>query len=341
MGQVIWDAFPEAVGTESQRAYEHVAKTGETVRFMQYYPPLAKRFEISAFGTPDGVAIYFRDVTEEHKREEQLRMLENAVSRLKEMVMISREDKAAKQPSAAIIAYVNDAFCERLGYRRDDVIGKSTALLIGPASDESALQYLGNTLQTKVTASAEIIIYTAQGHDFWAEVSVAPAPDEADGTRRWVTVLRDITKKRAAEEAIRISEERFRLVSRATNEVIWDWDFNAGSIWWNESFQTVYGYDPATFRDINSWATCVHPDDRDRVMESLHTAIDGQDEVWSGSYRIICADKTERYIADRGFIIRNKEGRAVRFIGSNRDITEQRRLNEQLFQSQSWRLSDI
>ncbi len=73
IGKVVWDEFPEAVGSIFQQQYEHAVQTGETVRFVEYFPPLEKWFEVSAHPAPDALGVYFRDITERRELDERLR----------------------------------------------------------------------------------------------------------------------------------------------------------------------------------------------------------------------------------------------------------------------------
>lgn len=141
------------------------------------------------------------------------------------------------------------------------------------------------------------------------------------------------TERSAA--VLRVSEERFRLLSRATNDLIWDANLKSGRVWWNDQLQDVYGYDPTEFETIaGAWESWVHPDDRDGVTESLQAALDGSGSNWTGEYRYICADGRTLNVVDRGLILRDGSGKPVRMIGSTTDVTELRVLEKKLRHSQ-------
>lgn len=118
-------------------------------------------------------------------------------------------------------------------------------------------------------------------------------------------------------------EERYRLVARATNDAVWDWDFATNHVVWNEALATSYGYALANVIPTGEWwIEHIHPDDRDRIDVSIHTAIDGEAESWSDEYRFRRADGSYAGVLDRGHIIRDPEGRATRMIGAMLDISE-------------------
>ena len=136
------------------------------------------------------------------------------------------------------------------------------------------------------------------------------------------------------EKALRASEERFRLLSRATNDAIWDWDIGANSIWWNEGVESLFGYKREDIeQSVEARFEYIHPEDRDWVRAELQAAIRGEAENWTGEYRFLCSNQRYAYIRDRGQIIRNNEGTAIRMIGGMTDLSERKeaelRLTEQ------------
>jgi PAS domain S-box-containing protein len=139
---------------------------------------------------------------------------------------------------------------------------------------------------------------------------------------------------RRAEE-LRVSEERFRLISRATNDLIWDADLKSGRIWWNDTLVNIYGYDPDELsRDLDAWERWVHPEDRERVFASIQAVMDGSASNWTSEYRLICADGRILEVVDRALLLRDEQGLPARIIGSTTDVTPLRDLERKLRQSQ-------
>ncbi len=205
LGKVIWEEFPEAVGSGFQQQYETAVSSGQTVRFVEYSAPLSKWFEVSAYPASESLGVYFRDITD----------------------------------------------------------------------------------------------------------------------------------RQIAEEAMRISDERFRIVAGATSDVIWDWDLQAQSVWWNEGVTTLFGYDrDALEPGPESWSQRIHPDDLERVLQGIHAVIDGSDSNWEDEYRFVHASGRILTVMDRGYVIRDDDGRAVRMIGSMNNLTERREMDDRLRQSQ-------
>lgn len=148
-----------------------------------------------------------------------------------------------------------------------------------------------------------------------------------------------IARTRRTEEVahtaaqLRESDERFHLVARATNDAIWDWNLGTGTLWWNEGFHGMFGYELSGLEPgIESWTTRIHPDDLERVTMSIHAAIDGDALTWSDEYRFRRSDASYAEIYDRGIIVRDDHGRARRMIGSMLDITARKRSERELQQ---------
>ncbi|MDR6305607.1 PAS domain S-box-containing protein [Nitrobacter vulgaris] len=134
-----------------------------------------------------------------------------------------------------------------------------------------------------------------------------------------------------AEIALRDVEERLRLSNRATNDAIWDWDISTDHVVWNEALETAYGHAPDNVTPTGEWwITHIHPADRERIVQSIHTAMDGSANSWEDEYRFLRADAGYASVLDRGHIIRNEHGIAIRMIGAMLDLTERQRTRAEL-----------
>ena len=135
--------------------------------------------------------------------------------------------------------------------------------------------------------------------------------------------LNDITEQKAIEEALRESNERFQLVARATSDSVWDWDIRRNTLRQHNHFDSSVG-DRSTDSGEIPWTERVHPDDRERVMDGVFAAIKGEKNDWSDEYRLGRRDGSYAQVEDRGFIIRDGQGRAVRMVGATLDISERK-----------------
>jgi PAS domain S-box-containing protein len=218
------------------------------------------------------------------------------------------------------------------------------ALLARPADE-----MLGKTIED-VLGSAVGAPFTAMVHRVYATgvVEHLEYPIELESGRRWffadikrvgtgdsMTVVffaRDITERKATEEALTRSEERYRLAAQATNDLLWDWDLATGTVTWNAAATTMLGYDERE-SSPSWWRDHLHPDERDQVVARLDAALGSRRRSWSDRYRFRRADASYGEFIDRGLITRDASGRAVRVVGSMTDVTPITRLQAQLLQA--------
>jgi PAS domain-containing protein len=118
MGKNIWNEFPDALGTTFEKSYRKAAEGGSKVSFEEYYAPLSTWFRVNAYPSPEGISVYFQNITEQRRKEDQLRLMEACVARMNDLIVIT-EAEPIDEPGPKIL-YVNDAFVARTGYSRED-----------------------------------------------------------------------------------------------------------------------------------------------------------------------------------------------------------------------------
>lgn len=150
--------------------------------------------------------------------------------------------------------------------------------------------------------------------------------DEQQKPVRMVGSIIDVTALKTTEEKLRESEERFRLAAKATRDAIWDWDRERSYIWRSKGFQSLFGYSAEQITpDLAWWTDRIHPDDRERVLSQLPDMESNKSQQCAFEYRFRRADGSYADVIDRGFVMLNTEGRAVRMVGSIMDVSQRRR----------------
>ena len=172
----------------------------------------------------------------------------------------------------------------------------------------------------------------APGEERWFLMRVRRFDDS--GNIRILVAHENVTAAYVARQELRERDERYRLVNRVTKDIIWDWDLRSGDLVWNDAVEVLRSpRDGALTREW--WTANIHPDDRDRVLKGLNEVVDDGETSWTDEYRFRRPDASYATFHDRGYVLREPGGRAVRVIGSMADVTERRRNEERLQQSEA------
>ncbi|HVT86802.1 MAG TPA: PAS domain S-box protein, partial [Chitinophagaceae bacterium] len=125
------------------------------------------------------------------------------------------------------------------------------------------------------------------------------------------------------------SNERYEYVNKATNDIIWEWDYNTRTGIWGQGFIKTFGYSDNNLRYNETWIQkYIHPDDIEKLIKSLQLHLHNRNEIWQGEYRFRSADGSYKYILDRGYTIFDANNKPYRMIGAMTDITETRENEE-------------
>lgn len=331
----IWEAFPGLEGSRFDFEYHRAMRTQTTVRFEEYWPPFDKWIEVDAYPSREGLTIYFRDVSARRRAQDELALLHTTVSHLPDAFVIGAypftpegEDGDAR---ASKLVFVNPAFERRAGRTASELLGLTIDKLFISAASPAIRDWVYQTLGRRETARGEFMVGVPGDPPSWIEVDIAPIPDDQGRHRHWMLVSRDVSRRKAQEQAAQESLDRFRLFARATNDTIWDWDLVKDDVWWNEGFSDMFGFERESFpKGGDGWKSHLHPDDRVRVLAGIEAVIAGGGDTWMDEYRFLRADGWYATVLDRGFVIRNADGKAVRMVGGMTDLTERRRADERL-----------
>jgi PAS domain S-box-containing protein len=143
--------------------------------------------------------------------------------------------------------------------------------------------------------------------------------------------FRDVSDQHKAHEDLIISEERFRLLAKATNDAIWECDMVTGQVSFNEGFEILFGYSKSG-ADLTSASLTdrIHADDRARVAETMKKAIENGESTWSDEFRFRRNDAGYSYVLNRCHIIRDANGKPARILGGMTDLTTRKKADERI-----------
>jgi PAS domain S-box-containing protein len=241
------------------------------------------------------------------------------------------------------IESLNPAAAAMFGYAPDEVVGQHVNMLVPSHLRDGHSEKMAGYRQSGHPASVHTTGVEAHGlrkdgSQFPIQVSIREMRFEHK--RMFVGIVRDVSAHRHVEQEMRAAEERFRLVSQATNDVVWDLDFATEQTWWNEGI-SQFGYardqvDPGP----EWWRERIHPEDRDDLLARVYGELDAGCLSWTEQYRFRKADGSYVHIEDRAYIIRDSAGQPTRAIGAMKDVTK-RKLAEDLLRRSEERFANV
>ena len=140
----------------------------------------------------------------------------------------------------------------------------------------------------------------------------------------------DIVRSGPGGNPLSAAEEGFVVLANATNDAIWDCNLDTHTMWWNDVYETLFGRRATEQGSPDWWIGRIHPEDRERTVTGLETALAGSGNHWLAEYRFLLANGSYGVIRDRTFIARNPDGSPRRITSAKADLSEQRRVEAQL-----------
>lgn len=221
LGKCVWVEFAPTLGTLIETEYRRAMAEQQSVVFEQFYAPLEVWFEVHAYPSPEGLTVFFQDISARRAAQAQVRLLQLAISRLTDIVIIT-EAEPLSEPGPRIV-FVNDAFVTRLGYARDEVIGRSPRFLQGPGTQRRELDRVRAALLKREPVRVELLNYTKAGDEIWFEVDIVPVVDDTGCCTHFVAVERDINARKLLEARLR-QIQRMDAIGQLTSGVAHDFN---------------------------------------------------------------------------------------------------------------------
>ena len=228
------------------------------------------------------------------------------------------------------IVSVNSGFSDKLGWQAEEMVGQGWAdfLHSDEMSDASAL--FEKLKQEDSRWEIDQRYLHKDGSYRWLRWSCASFIAE----QLIYCSAVEVTSRKLQEEAIRIGEERHRLMARATNDVMRDWDIERDVMEWSSALHRVFGYAARDFRNNSEgWMKLVHPHDRERVSQHLQKCLRSGSLFFEQQYRMQKRDGSFLDVLDRAYVICDSRGNPVRMVGSLMDMSQQRKVQEALRES--------
>jgi PAS domain S-box-containing protein len=313
LGQRVWDLFPDMVDDTPGRELRRALAEQQPVRFEYFHPAWQRWIENRVYPTPDGVAVFFTDITARKQDEE-------ALQQYARLIELSHEPIFVWDLEGGIVAWNHG--CERVyGFAKAEALGRVSHALLTTRHPMSVAEF-GAFLVRNGQWTGELWHTTRDGREVFVESRQQLV--ELGGRRLVLETNRDITPRRQMEEALRASEERLRLALEAATAGSFDWDMASGAVVWSPEHFALLGVAPGSLTPTyQAWRDRVHPEDINQVEAALHHSL-AERRDFNAEYRVVWPDGTIRWMHGRGHLFSNVEGEPVRMVGLMLDITDRK-----------------
>lgn len=321
IGKNLWEEFAPAVGTEIEKIYRDVAKTGKPQSFDYLYPGNGSWFEVNTYPSNGGVSSYFKNIDERRKNAEAIRKaLEE-----KNNILESIGDAFFAVDTHGIVTYWNNLAEELMQKSKHEIIGKN---LWDEYSNVKNTDFYRMYFLAK--ESGEMVSFEEFNPHLkkWLEVTVYPSEEGMS------IYFKDVTSRREIDQKIKEANERFEKVALATSDAIWDWDIEHKRFYRGSGYEELFGTHVQNhILEYDKWITVENPDVKTDLVSIINETLeDPTKELWKLEYSIKSESGEPKTVVDKGIIIRNSYGKATRMVGAITDITFRKNFESQLLQ---------
>jgi PAS domain S-box-containing protein len=303
-------------------AEEVITDASGSVRWLQ----TVKRPILGERGQATHILGVATDITQRRLAEEALRRNEE----LLRLVTDSSPIAMAYCDEQQRLRFVNRAYVDRFGLEPSQVLDKPIAEVIGSQAYDTFRAHIVAALRGTRTEFEAAVPYERIGTRYM-RCAYVPHLDHQGRAIGFTAVMMDITDRRRMEEALRESEERLRLALAAGQMGAWDVDLATDMTRWDRKEFALLGLMEGSITPSTpEFYRHVHPDDLPLVEQSVQRALNGSTGALEHEFRVIRPDGAIRWLAAKGQVLNDHEGRPVRMVGVNFDVTERRRTEERL-----------
>jgi len=264
-----------------------------------------------------------RDITERKRSEFALKASQDRIRSFYESTpaMLQSLDLHGR------ILFVSDAWLEKLGYVRQEVVGRLSNAFLTPHSSAYATTIVEpDFFQRGRCDGIKYQMLRQDGTIMDVLFSAVLERDAQGAPAHSLAVVQDVTEKNAMSDALRIKEERLALATSVNEIGIWEVDLITGRLAWDDTMFRIFDADRATFGGtVEDWSSKLHPDDFMRSTQAFQNAIDSHQPL-DFDFRVVRRDGQIRYVNTRAIVIKDAQGKGVRVVGTNYDVSERKRI---------------
>ncbi|EIA09097.1 PAS domain S-box protein [Flavobacterium frigoris] len=290
-------------------------------------------------GTLEMMVGFGTDITQSVKIQKEILESKQLLQRILENVAVGI---LVQGPDSEIIEN-NQAACEMLGLSQDQLLGKTSfdshwKVIHSDGTDFRAEEHPVPKAIKELKRIEGVVmgVFRPIQNDFvWLLVDAIPVFNDNNTLLYVICSFNNITNQKNAENELKISNERFLYSNKASSDVIWDWDLASQKVFYGDGYYEHFGFElNNTINNLGNHSHLVHPLDRDKTYASISAAILSKSDSWEYEYRHLKSDNSYAIVKDTAYIVRNEQGNAIRIIGAMKNITDKRKLEYELQQSE-------
>jgi diguanylate cyclase (GGDEF)-like protein/PAS domain S-box-containing protein len=287
VGEGIAQAWPQAAG-----ALEAFAALDPSPGSLDVAVRVGDRDHVvRLFGTDDGLGVGVLGARQRGGDGPSYQLYQRVLRSLNEMVVVTSAEPIDRP--GPVIVYVNDAFVHTTGYRREEVLGRSPRMLQSPDADPAPRRQFRERLSHWQSGRVEIANRCKDGTQYWVEIDFSPVADETGWFTNWVSVQAVVTERRAVQQILKESEERYRLIAENSSDVIVSCADDGKVTWVSPSLTLTLGWAPEEWVG-QYFMDFVHPDDLGGLLAERRRMKDAELQLvkgpWVARFRIRARD---------------------------------------------------
>lgn len=213
------------------------------------------------------------------------------------------------------VSYWNSKAEHLIGIKKESILNKNLWQIFDPGKEPASYIHYHQAMDTQQAVHFETFY---EATTTWFEISAYPSKDSL------AVYFKDVTDRKKSETALKHSNERFEKIADATQDAIWDWDMLADYVYLGKGYVKMFGYPEDEVYSFERWKSRIHPEDVERTVQMVQMVMapSGAADTFTNEYRFKRANGTYAYVIDRGMVIRNEKGEAIRLLGAITDRTE-------------------
>lgn len=319
LGKIVWEVYPEAVGTLFYRKYHEAMALQQPIEFEEYYPPSKRWYALHIYPSAEGLSIYYTDITDQKADQKYLQHLASLTEHITDALISVNMDY--------VIQSWNGAAETLYGWKAEEVVGKLLEDFIPAEYVTGDHEQFQQSIMTNGYWRGEVVQRRKDGTVLTIFGSASVVKDKQGNVIGLVAVNRDITEGKRMKQALQEHEQQLNIALATARLGAWQLDVATGVLDCTEICKANFGLSPETVFTYDALLMSILPEDRDQMRQAVEQALE-QGTVYNAEYRVKWPDGSIHWIVASGRGIYGDSRDAVGMVGVTLDITERKTIEQ-------------